>query len=191
MEPTTLTRSPNQETRRREIVAAAADLVASEGFGACTVRRIADATPLTKSTVHYYFDDANELTDLVVVEVVDRFADACRKAVVDADRAGAVAIFTRIFLGREPSAAIGASLLWHEYGIHSLNQGSRIGLARTYELVSTVFAEAIGSDAQGAALHLYLLGLNFRNRVAPIPDLEIAEAVSALTSTDVQAANLT
>ena len=74
---TTVRRTPNQESRRQEIIAAAASVVAAEGLAACTVRRIAEVTPLTKSTIHYYFDDADELIDLVVIEVIRLFADLC------------------------------------------------------------------------------------------------------------------
>ena len=48
----------------------------------------------------------------------------------------------------------------------------------------------IGDEAQARALHVYLMGLTIRNRTAPLADAEIARAVSALTSTEVGAANL-
>jgi len=190
MEARSVTRSPNQETRRREIVVAAAKLVSIEGLGACTIRRIADTTALTKSTIHYYFADAEELTDLVVVEVVSHFAKACRRAVAGLNRDDAVATLTRVFLGREPSVTIGESLLWYEYSIQSIFQNRTAGLALTYDLVTEVVIDAVGDEAQARALHVYLMGLTIRNRTAPLADAEIARAVSALTSTEVGAAYL-
>ena len=50
--------------------------------------------------------------------------------------------------------------------------------------------DAVGDEAQARALHVYLVGLTIRNRTAPLADAEIARAVSALTSTEVGAANL-
>ncbi|MBC8364121.1 MAG: TetR family transcriptional regulator [Actinobacteria bacterium] len=190
MERTTTTgqRTPNQESRRQEIIAAASSVVAAEGLAACTVRRIAEVTPLTKSTVHYYFDDVDELTDLVVVEVIRTFADLCTTILADADRRQSIVILTRIFIGREWGMYANASLLWHEFAVHSLQRGRHEGLAQTFALVADVFEEAVGDRSR--ALHNYLLGLNFRIRATSSDFAEIAADVSALTGINVTAADL-
>ena len=186
--PTTSRRTPNQELRRNEIIAAAASVVSVEGLAACTVRRIAKVSPLTKSTIHYYFDDADELIDLVVVEVIRLFAELCKTILEDADRDQAIVILTRIFIGQEWGMYANDSLLWHEFAVHSLKRDRHEGLAQTFGLVGDVFEEAVGD--RGRALHNYLLGLNFRIR-ATAPDFaEIAADVSALTGAEVTAADL-
>ena len=55
--------SPNQRRKRQQIVEAARRVLAEQGLAACSVRAIADASPLTKSAIHYYFADINELVD--------------------------------------------------------------------------------------------------------------------------------
>ena len=67
--------TPNQQAARRKIIAAAADLIAEHGLSACTIRSVAEGSGLTKSTVHYYFEDANELVDLSVKEIFERMGN--------------------------------------------------------------------------------------------------------------------
>jgi len=185
---TTVRRTPNQESRRQEIIAAAASVVAAEGLAACTVRRIAEVTPLTKSTIHYYFDDADELIDLVVIEVIRLFADLCTTILAEAGRKKSIVILTRIFIGREWGMYSNASLLWHEFAVHSLQRDRHEGLVQTFALVSDVFESSVGDSSR--ALHNYLLGLNFRIRATDPDFAEIAADVSTLTGVEVTAADL-
>src|SRR4051812_45745311 len=72
--------TPNQQAARGRIIDAAADLIAHEGLAACTIRAMAESSGFTKSTVHYYFDDANELVDLSVNEIMQRLARHARES---------------------------------------------------------------------------------------------------------------
>lgn len=58
--------SANQDHKRAQIVEAARAVLARDGLAGCTARAVADASPLTKSAIHYYFDDINEIIDLAV-----------------------------------------------------------------------------------------------------------------------------
>src|SRR3954447_4652722 len=76
--------TPNQQAARSKIIDAAADLIAEQGLTACTIRAVAEQSGLTKSTVHYYFEDANDLVDLSVDEIMRRMARHARESVLAA-----------------------------------------------------------------------------------------------------------
>lgn len=57
-------RTPNQEFRRREVIVAASRVLRKQGVGACTVRAVAAEVGMSKSALHYYVADAEELVDL-------------------------------------------------------------------------------------------------------------------------------
>src|SRR3954465_1737452 len=96
--------TPNQQAARERIIAAAADLIAEHGLSACTIRGVADHSGLTKSTVHYYFDDSNELIDLSVNEIFQRMGRHAREAVMDArDATQGLEFLVRLFMGRAPT----------------------------------------------------------------------------------------
>src|SRR5438876_2050965 len=93
--------TPNQQAARRKIIVAAADLIAEQGLSACTIRSVAEHSGLTKSTVHYYFDDANELVDLSVNEIFQRMGRHARAGVLAApDAVGGLEFLVRLFMGR-------------------------------------------------------------------------------------------
>lgn len=60
--------SANQDHKRAQIIAAARDVLARDGLAGCTTRSVADASPLTKSAIHYYFSDINDIIDAAVAE---------------------------------------------------------------------------------------------------------------------------
>jgi DNA-binding transcriptional regulator YbjK len=192
------TRTPNQEAARGRIVHAAADLIGREGLASCTLRAVAEEAGLTKSTVHYYFDDANELVDLSVVELFERQARGLRK-VIEAmpDGPEALAFLVRLFMGRAGSPPpFRDGSLWPEYTAHAWKRGAHEHLHRCLEVTRVVFEVALGKaavDAQfaqirSAAVHDHLLGAMVRNLVQPIPRDEIARAISAVSGVDMDPA---
>ena len=50
----------------------------TEGLAACTVRRVAGATGYSAGTIHYYFDDMNELVDVAYLELTSDYVEAIR-----------------------------------------------------------------------------------------------------------------
>ncbi|MFN0090243.1 MAG: TetR/AcrR family transcriptional regulator, partial [Acidimicrobiales bacterium] len=70
--------SANQSAKRELLVTAAADVLATHGVAACTARAIASASPLTKSALHYYFDDTGEIIDLAVQRLTVDYLDRLR-----------------------------------------------------------------------------------------------------------------
>lgn len=66
--------------RRREILAAARDLVLKEGPAAVTMDRVAEAAELAKGTLYLYFASRADLVGSLVVEFSGGLADALEEA---------------------------------------------------------------------------------------------------------------
>ena len=183
--------SPNQQAARQRIVDGAADLIARDGLGACTVRAVAEETGLKKSTVHYYFDDANEIVDLAVTEVFDRLAQRASIAVADApEAADALSFLVRLFMGRGGPPTVRDGSLWPEDTAHAWKRGALEQIVRGHELIRVVFEEALRKDPglsehdaaeRSGSVHHYLLGAMIRNMAKRLPKSEVARAVSALS----------
>src|SRR5699024_7041805 len=58
------------EERRAQLVAAALGLAEAEGFGAVTIRRVADAAGVSLGAVHYCFENKEELMGAAIDNVV-------------------------------------------------------------------------------------------------------------------------
>jgi AcrR family transcriptional regulator len=185
--------SPNQQAARRRIIEAAADLVADQGLSACTIRAVAERSGLTKSTVHYYFDDANELVDLSVSEIMERMARHGRESVLAAgEGAGGMEFLVRLFMGRgrtPPQVGFRESMLWPAYTAHAWQRGARANILHGLDTIRAVFELALEQAAvpqekvaeRADAAHNYLLGAMIRNMIEPMPSAAVARAVSALT----------
>lgn len=185
--------TPNQQAARQKIVSAAADLIAEHGLAVCTIRAVADRSGLTKSTVHYYFNDANELVDLSVYEIFQRMARHARDSVVASpDGVAALEFLVRLFMGNAktpPDLTFRESMLWPAYTAHAWKRGATGAILENLEALRCVFELAIeragitGAEATTKAnsVHNYLLGAMIRNMIDPLPRDEVAQAVSALT----------
>src|SRR6201996_9755522 len=75
-----MARSPNQDSKRRQIIEAARVVLARDGLAGCTARAVADASPLTKSAINYYFASMDEIIDLAVAAHVEAMLAALRAA---------------------------------------------------------------------------------------------------------------
>ena len=71
-------------TRREQILAAALDVVRSEGWTAVSMRRVADRTGITATALYRHFDDREALigaaVDMAVTVLMSRFALATLEA---------------------------------------------------------------------------------------------------------------
>ena len=67
--------------RRRELTAAAIEILIEHGPSALTTRRIAERTGVPVGTVHYAFRDKEELIAAVSEQVLELFAGALRKRI--------------------------------------------------------------------------------------------------------------
>jgi AcrR family transcriptional regulator len=181
----------NQTASRRRIVESAADLIAREGLGSCTIRAVAIESGLTKSTVHYYFDDANELVDLAVNTLLHRLADQARAEIAGTRTATqAISYLVRLFMGRGGSPPFKDGMLWSEFVVHAWTRRAVHPIVSGLESMREVFELALRRGVahpprsvgeRSRSIHHYLLGAMVRNMVEPIPKAELARAVSALS----------
>jgi len=180
--------SPNQQAARARIASAAARVVARSGIAGCTVRAVAGEAGLTKSTVHYYLRDSNELVDLAVLGFLDALADHAARLIADApDGTEALCALVRLFTaGHAPPIAMTDPTLWSDFATHAWRRGALDELALCLDTFSSLFEQAltlIGVDNvqwRARSIHLYLLGTLNRKLVARVPTDEVAYAVSAL-----------
>lgn len=168
--------TPNQREKRELIIAAAREVLAREGLAACTARAVADASPLTKSSVHYYFRDVDEIVDQAMSAHLDAVLGTLRHA-ADAEpnpteRPWRV-IDTYLTTFRDkPHAA----LLWFEYWIDLSRRGATGSIAddlsRIRSFLRAVLLDAQHPDADAAAdaTLSWLLGAVVQQNVAPRPD---------------------
>jgi DNA-binding transcriptional regulator YbjK len=70
--------SPNQDHKRRQIIDAARAVLARDGLAGCTARAVAEASPLTKSAINYYFSSLDEIIDLAMAAHVEAMLTALR-----------------------------------------------------------------------------------------------------------------
>jgi AcrR family transcriptional regulator len=178
--------TPNQLDKQRQIVRAAMDVLATKGLAGCTAREIAGAGPLTKSAIHYYFADMDDLIDRAMAEHVAAFDAALRAVGTEGD--DPVSRFwqtTEAYLATfrdRPHVAY----LWFEYWIHSSRQGRLAPVRQMHEQVAALLAErlaAAGAPAAAKAAQavlVYLLGAIVEQSVDPRAAGEVGAHVARL-----------
>jgi AcrR family transcriptional regulator len=173
--------SPNQDSKRRQIIEAARVVLARDGLAGCTARAVADASPLTKSAINYYFDSMDEIVDLAVAAHVEAMLAALRQVAGRHDdpyqRLHAVLQAYLDTFAEQPHAAF----LWFEYWIAAARRGAtgpaEAMLAAVRDLLTgllTQLREASGrpvADPAAAAHSLmsWLLGSIVQQQAQPRP----------------------
>lgn len=182
--------SANQLDKQRQIVEAARRVLAEDGLAGCTARAVADASPLTKSAIHYYFSDMDDLVDRAMAGHISAFAGRIRDAAGQHDGPvdrfwAAVARYVDTF--REvPNAA----MLWFDYWLDALRKNRLGALDRMHREVTAFFVDLlteIGVDdpaRRGRALFRYLLGTVVEQTMDPLPFEEIQSHVAVVCGLD-------
>jgi len=178
--------SPNQRQKRQQIVEAARRVLAEQGLAACSVRAIADASPLTKSAIHYYFRDVDEIVDEALAEHVDAMLANLRRAAEGAheDRLWAVVTTYLDTFAAQPNAAF----LWFEYWIDAGRRQAVDGIAATVEDMRTLLAELLAplpvdDPAETAdALLSWLLGTVVQQQIRPRSPARLRRELNALAA---------
>ena len=138
--------TPNQRDKQRQIVEAARRVLARDGLAGCTARAVAEASPLTKSAMHYYFRDVDEVIDQAMAAHLDAFLQALHEtAEREKDQVRrlwrVVDAYLATFAG-QPHAA----RLWFEYWIALSRRNAsapiRADLASVGGLFQTLLADA-------------------------------------------------
>ncbi|GAA4551469.1 TetR/AcrR family transcriptional regulator [Amycolatopsis samaneae] len=178
--------SPNQLQKQEQIVEAARVVLARDGLAGCTVRAIAEAGPLTKSAVHYYFADIDVLIDRAMAAHINTFAAGLREAAArhDDPRARLFGV-TEAYLA-EFAARPNGAFLWFEYWIAAGRaqhpQAIDAMLTSITELLAELLAPLDVDDprARARALLSYLLGAVVQQRVRPRPFASVRGDIEAL-----------
>src|ERR1700761_9135079 len=182
--------SPNQDSKRRQIIEAARVVLARDGLSGCTARAVADASPLTKSAINYYFASMDEIIDLAMTAHVEAMLAALRAvAARERDpyqRLHAVLRADLDTVSDQPPAAY----LWFEYWIAAARRGATVPaeamLAAVRELLTELLAglrapagrpPPPGPALAASALLSWLLGTLVQQQVGPLPSATVrAEA---------------
>jgi AcrR family transcriptional regulator len=178
--------SPNQLAKQEQIVEAARGVLAREGLGGCTARAIADASPLTKSAIHYYFSDIDLLIDRAMAALVTDFLNNLRKVAAKYDDPGerlwAVLEAYLDTFADNPNAAF----VWFEYWIAVARaehvQAAEVMLRSVIELLTDLLRDTKIDDprARARALQSYLLGAIVQQRVRRRPFATLREEIELL-----------
>ena len=163
----------NRRAKQDQIIEAAKNVLAREGLAACTARSVADASPLTKSAIHYYFNDINEIIDLAVAGHVDTMLGALRR-VADAEPDPGERLWRVIHtylttFVDQPHAAF----LWFEYWISAGRRASLSAAAHMLDEVRTFLVELLAHlplpdpDETADTVLSWLLGTIVQQHVRP------------------------
>jgi AcrR family transcriptional regulator len=178
--------SPNQRAKQEQIVEAARKVLARDGLAGCTARAIADASPLTKSAIHYYFADIDLLIDRAMAGHVTAFLENLRAVAGRHDdpeeRLWAVLRAYLDTFADNPNAAF----VWFEYWV-AVGRADHVHAAEAMlrsvtELLTELLADLDIDDprARARALQSYLLGAIVQQRVRSRPFATLREEIELL-----------
>jgi AcrR family transcriptional regulator len=182
--------SPNQRAKQEQIIEAAKEILAREGLAACTARAVADASPLTKSAIHYYFADMDEIIDGAMARhmsgCLDRIGDAANQHERPVDRFwAAIQAYLEIF-AEQPNAA----LLWFSYWVEVGQKGRLEPIDRMHQTMIGVLRDLLTDipvddpSARAHALFSYLLGTIMQQAVRPLPFSELMPEITTVCRLD-------
>jgi AcrR family transcriptional regulator len=176
----------NRRGKRQQIIDAARQVLARDGLAACTARAVADASPLTKSAVHYYFDDIQQIVDLAMREHVTAMVTVLRRAAGSESDPGeklraVVDAYLATFAER-PTAAT----LWFEYWIDSGRRQSTDTVAATMDEMHGLLLELIAElpvgdpSATAHALLSWLLGTVVQQQIRHLPPAALRQELNLI-----------
>ena len=178
--------SPNQLDKRRQIVEAARTVLARDGLAGCTARSVAEAGPLTKSAIHYYFADMDDLVDLAMAGHIDAFA-ARITAAAERHRKPELRFWAAVRAYLETFQELpGTARLWFEYWIDATRKNRVAAIEKVHGQMTGIFAgllAATGVDdpaGRADAVFTYLLGAVVRQAVHPRAFAEVRAQVAAV-----------
>jgi AcrR family transcriptional regulator len=176
----------NRRGKREQIIDAAKRVLARDGLAACTARAVADASPLTKSAVHYYFDDTQQIIDIAMLEHVTAMVTALRRAAGGesdpAEKLWAVVHAYLAMFAEQPSAAY----LWFEYWVDSSRRQSTDPTAATLDGMYALLGELTAQlqvddpDATAHALLSWLLGTIVQQQIRRLSPAALRQELNSI-----------
>ncbi|MFI7231018.1 TetR/AcrR family transcriptional regulator [Nonomuraea angiospora] len=182
--------SPNQRARQEQIIEAAKEILARDGLAACTARAVAEQGPLTKSAIHYYFDDMDEIIDAAMARhmsgCIAHIGEASSRHDSPPDRFwAAVQAYLEIFTQR-PNAAF----LWFSYWVDVGQKGRVEPIDRMHQAMIGVLRDLLADipvddpPSRANALFSYLLGTLMQQAVRPSPFAELRPQIATVCGLD-------
>lgn len=120
------TRASKREAMRETILEATIEVLRREGVAACTVRAIAEASGLSKSAMHYYFEEVDQIVDLAFERLMSSFIEKMERAAgAEPDPVDALwaAVHEYLRLGTDHPGGSRVPMLAFEYQIMSTRRG--------------------------------------------------------------------
>lgn len=168
--------SPNQEFRRAEILAAASELLRTDGVRGCTVRGVAERAGVSKGVIHYYFADAHELVDLAFARLAGDYYAHIR-AQAEAIPSAEQALWHMVVSYVTPwDAHSSMTLLWCEYYVASVRAGRLDGVSATQAAMQDLFAGALARVAPDARRHAGAVTRHVTGAVLSQPQMPVEPA---------------
>jgi AcrR family transcriptional regulator len=179
----------NRTARREDLVEAAMHVLRTQGLAACTARAIAEASPLTKSALHYYFEDVEEIVDVAFRRLIGAFLDQVEAAAAREDDPVAAlwaAIETHLRLGADrPEQGEQLMFLWFEMQVAASRRGDSSTVAALTDRALAAYTRlvtATGADrpeALASTLLSALIGSVVRLDMHPRPISELLDELAA------------
>ena len=183
----------NRRGKREQIIDAARQVLARDGLAACTARAVAEASPLSKSAVHYYFDDIHEIIDLAMREHVTATVAALRRAAAaesaPPDKLWAVVAAYLATFSERPNAAY----LWFEYWIDAGRRRSSDTVAATLNDMHAVLHDRtadLGVDdpvSTADTVLSWLLGTIVQQQLRPVTPEALRRQLNSIILGDAEA----
>lgn len=158
----------------------------TDGLGACTARAIAEASPLTKSALHYYFADTTEIVDVAFRRLMEQFLERVQDAAAAADDPlGALWAATETYLHLGIDRPGRVPMLYFEMQVASLREHRADTVTELSVRAERFFANLIAAtgvrnpEAVGSAWISALVGCLVRQAMLPRPICDVLEELSA------------
>lgn len=168
-------------------MAAAAEVLRTQGVEACTVRSIADAGDLSKSAIHYYFEDVNDIITLafdgLMRQFLVRVEEAARKA-DDPFQAVWAAAGEYLRVGSDASDGHRVPMLAFDFHIASARRGDTTAMASLSDQFLELLRELIArteiprAEAVADTLFSALIGTVVRAPLAARETEEVLRTIS-------------
>lgn len=166
----------SRSAKRDQLVRAAADVLLTEGVAGCTVRAIADRSGLSKSAIHYYFEEVNDLVELawelLMGEFIHRMEAAAEAAGDDPGQRlwAAAEIYVRVGSGHDRRIPMMA----FDFLIVSRRRGDTRAAAVVMERITELFGKLLAATshpdpwAVTPVLMSALIGTVVRAEIGPL-----------------------
>ena len=161
--------SPFQAKLRHSLGRQVRHGMGTRGLAGCTVRAVADASPLTKSAVHYYFETIEEIIDAAMAGLLADFLDHLRTA--NSTHTNARARLTAVieqYLGAFATQP-GYATLWLGYFVTSAQAGRLGRLITTQNTIIELLEDVLRGAGARTSLGTLPRALQLPHRHRPAP----------------------